>query len=43
MTLQREWRSINSVKLCNLCHSIAVRLQSVIEARRGEYSLVNLQ
>jgi hypothetical protein len=35
MTLQREWRSISSVKLCNLCHSMLARLQSVIEAKGG--------
>jgi hypothetical protein len=35
MTLEREWRSIGTVKLCNLCHSMLIRLQSVIEAKRG--------
>ena len=35
MTLQREWRSISSVKLCNLCHSMPARSQSVIEAKGG--------
>ena len=34
MSLQRNWRSINSVKLCNLCHSMLARLQSMIEAKR---------
>jgi hypothetical protein len=43
MTLQREWRSISSVKLCNLCHSMLVRLQSEIEAKEdilvGEFAI----
>jgi hypothetical protein len=34
MTLEREWRSISSVMLCNLCHSMLARLQSMIEAKR---------
>jgi hypothetical protein len=35
MTLEREWRSISSVRLRNLCHYMLVRLQLVIEAKRG--------
>jgi hypothetical protein len=35
MTLKREWRSINSVKICKLCHFLHVRLQSVTEAKGG--------
>jgi hypothetical protein len=35
MTLQREWRSISSIKLHNLCHSMPTRSQSVIEAKWG--------
>jgi hypothetical protein len=35
MILEREWRSISSVRLCNLCHSMLARLQSVVEAKRG--------
>jgi hypothetical protein len=35
MTLQREWRSISSIKLRNLCHSMPARLQLVIEAKGG--------
>jgi hypothetical protein len=35
MTLEREWRSISSVRLRNLCHSMLTRLQSMIEAKRG--------
>jgi hypothetical protein len=35
MTLQREWRSICSIKLRNLCHSMLARSQSVIEAKGG--------
>jgi hypothetical protein len=34
MTSEREWRSITSVRLCNLCHSMLAMLQSVIEAKR---------
>jgi hypothetical protein len=35
MPLQREWKSISSVKLRNLCHSLPARSQSVIEAKGG--------
>jgi hypothetical protein len=35
MTLEREWRSISSIRLHNLCHSMLARLQSVVEAKRG--------
>jgi hypothetical protein len=35
MILEREWRSISSVKLCNLCHYMLARLQPVIEAKRS--------
>jgi hypothetical protein len=35
MILEREWRSISSVKLRNLCHYMLARLQSMIEAKRG--------
>jgi hypothetical protein len=35
MTLEREWRSNSSVKLCNLCHFMLARLHLVIEAKRG--------
>jgi hypothetical protein len=35
MTWERKWRSISSVRLCNLCHSMSARLQSVIDAKRG--------
>jgi hypothetical protein len=33
MTLQREWRSIISIKLCNLYHSMPARLESLIEVK----------
>jgi hypothetical protein len=26
MTLEKEWKSISSVRLCNLCHSMLARL-----------------
>jgi hypothetical protein len=35
MILEREWRSISSVRLCNLCHYMLARLQLVIEAKRS--------
>jgi hypothetical protein len=35
MTLEKEWRSIGSVRFRNLCHSMLARLQSVVEAKRG--------
>jgi hypothetical protein len=35
MTLERKWRSISSVRLCSLCHSMPARLQSMINAKRG--------
>jgi hypothetical protein len=35
MILEREWRSISSVRLCNLCHYMLARLQPVIEAKRS--------
>jgi hypothetical protein len=35
MTLEREWRSISSIRLHNLCHYMLGRLQSVVEAKRG--------
>jgi hypothetical protein len=35
VTLEREWTLVSSAKLCTLCHSIHVRLQSLIEVKGG--------
>ena len=42
MTLQREWRSISSVRLCNLFHSMPARLQLVIGTKKGHTRWKNL-
>ena len=32
--LERKWKLVGSAKLCTLCYSMPIRLQSVIEAKR---------